>query len=59
MCVSARSCFVCVLSLQANVKSKKASGFYSAQSFFDGFTNNAMGVVGFVSEGIKEEVRRL
>jgi hypothetical protein len=48
-----------VLSLQANVKSKKASGFYSAQSFFDGFTNNAMGVVGFVSEGIKEEVRRL
>jgi aerobic-type carbon monoxide dehydrogenase small subunit (CoxS/CutS family) len=40
---------------EANVKSKKASGFYSAQSFFDGFTNNAMGVVGFVSEGIKEE----
>lgn len=37
------------------VKSKKASGFFSAQSFVDGFTNNALGVVGFVAEGIKEE----
>lgn len=37
------------------VKSKKSSGFFSAQSFVDGFTNNALGVVGFVAEGIKEE----
>ena len=41
---------------ESKVKSKKSSGFYSAQSFFDGFTNNALGVVGFVAEGIKEEV---
>ncbi len=41
---------------QGKVKSKKASGFFSAQSFVDGFTNNALGVVGFVAEGIKEEV---
>lgn len=40
---------------ESKVKSKKSSGFYSAQSFFDGFTNNALGVVGFVAEGIKEE----
>jgi len=39
----------------AKVKSKKSSGFFSAQSFVDGFTNNAMGVVGFVAEGIKED----
>lgn len=37
------------------VESKKSSGFFSAQSFVDGFTNNALGVVGFVAEGIKEE----
>ena len=41
---------------QGKVKSKKASGFFSPQSFVDGFTNNALGVVGFVAEGIKEEV---
>ena len=41
---------------QGKVKSKKSSGFFSAQSFVDGFTNNALGVVGFVAEGIKEEV---
>jgi len=41
---------------QGKVQAKKASGFFSAQSFVDGFTNNALGVVGFVNEGIKEEV---
>mmetsp|Transcript_23100 Transcript_23100/g.47888 ORF Transcript_23100/g.47888 Transcript_23100/m.47888 type:complete len:217 (+) Transcript_23100:173-823(+) len=37
------------------VKSKKASGFFSAQSFRDGFVNNALGMVGFVTEGAKED----
>eukprot|EP00277_Geminigera_cryophila_P000834 CAMPEP_0179427970 /NCGR_PEP_ID=MMETSP0799-20121207/13772_1 /TAXON_ID=46947 /ORGANISM="Geminigera cryophila, Strain CCMP2564" /LENGTH=234 /DNA_ID=CAMNT_0021203257 /DNA_START=10 /DNA_END=714 /DNA_ORIENTATION=+ len=40
---------------EGKVQAKKASGFFSAQSFVDGFTNNALGVVGFVNEGIKEE----
>jgi ferredoxin len=40
---------------ETSVKSKKASGFYSAASFRDGFLNNAIGVVGFVKEGIAEE----
>jgi hypothetical protein len=38
----------------AKVKSKKASGFFSPQSFVDGFTANALGMVGLVTEGAKE-----
>jgi len=30
---------------------KKASRFFSARSFFDGFRNNLLGMVGFVKEG--------
>ncbi|GMI23237.1 hypothetical protein TrCOL_g3539 [Triparma columacea] len=37
------------------VKSKKASGFFSVQSFRDGFVNNALGMVGLVTEGAKED----
>lgn len=40
---------------QSMVKSKKASGFFSVQSFRDGFVNNALGMVGLVTEGAKED----
>eukprot|EP00617_Octactis_speculum_P014121 CAMPEP_0185756632 /NCGR_PEP_ID=MMETSP1174-20130828/15055_1 /TAXON_ID=35687 /ORGANISM="Dictyocha speculum, Strain CCMP1381" /LENGTH=213 /DNA_ID=CAMNT_0028435683 /DNA_START=29 /DNA_END=670 /DNA_ORIENTATION=+ len=40
---------------EGKVKSKKSSGFFSPQSFVDGFTNNALGMVGFVAEGAKED----
>lgn len=32
-----------------------ASGFFSVQSFQDGFVNNALGMVGLVTEGAKED----
>jgi hypothetical protein len=35
------------------VSGKKASGFFSVKSFFDGFRNNFLGMVGFVREGRK------
>lgn len=33
------------------VKGKKSSRFFSVRSFFDGFKNNILGMVGFVKEG--------
>mmetsp|Transcript_55891 Transcript_55891/g.112028 ORF Transcript_55891/g.112028 Transcript_55891/m.112028 type:complete len:192 (+) Transcript_55891:84-659(+) len=37
------------------VEAKKASGFFSPQSFLDGFTANVLGMKGLVTEGAKEE----
>lgn len=37
------------------IKTKKQSTFFSVRSFFDGFRNNAMGIVGFVRYGSKEK----
>ncbi|KAJ1459016.1 hypothetical protein M885DRAFT_512172 [Pelagophyceae sp. CCMP2097] len=37
------------------IKGKKSSGFFSMQSFADGFRNNALGVVGLVVEGSKAD----
>ena len=36
-------------------QTKKASGFFSVTSFADGFRNNALGMVGLVTEGSKED----
>lgn len=35
------------------VRGKKASRFFSVRSFFDGFRNNLLGMIGFVREGRK------
>jgi hypothetical protein len=37
------------------VKTKKQSSFFSIRSFFDGFRNNFMGIIGFVRYGRKEK----
>merc|ERR1719482_2291085 len=37
-------------------KSKKASRFFSVRSFFDGFKNNVLGMVGFVVQGKKSKL---
>lgn len=37
------------------VKAKKQSRFFSIRSFFDGFRNNFMGIIGFVRYGRKEK----
>lgn len=36
-------------------RSKPSSGFFSAQSIADGFTNNVLGMVGLVVEGAKSD----
>jgi hypothetical protein len=36
-------------------KSKKASSFFSVRSFFDGFKNNLLGMVGFAVQGKKSK----
>jgi len=40
------------------VQTAKASTFFSIKSFFAGFRNNVLGMVGFVKEGRKGKVRR-
>mmetsp|Transcript_58694 Transcript_58694/g.132843 ORF Transcript_58694/g.132843 Transcript_58694/m.132843 type:complete len:203 (+) Transcript_58694:133-741(+) len=44
-----------IMTRPGKVKSKSASGFFSPQSFVDGFTANALGMVGLVTEGAKED----